>query len=135
MSEPVIVDAGPMVAIVSRCDSNRTWVLEQATHLPFTLLTCEAAVSEACFLLGKKRKPIMDMLRMGRIEIAFSLPENTDQIAASMEKYADVPMSLADACLVRMSEVHEKCKVFTLDSDFKIYKRHGRRAIPLIHPH
>ena len=77
---------------------------------------------------------VFRMMDSGFIHLGFSLQDHTGKVAALMEKYADVPMSLADACLVRMSEIHDNCKVFTLDSDFKIYKRNGRRAIPLIYP-
>ncbi|HNG34544.1 MAG TPA: pilus assembly protein, partial [Blastocatellia bacterium] len=55
-------------------------------------------------------------------------------VSKLLEKYADVPMSFADACLVRMSELYPDSAVFTLDSDFKIYRRNGRQAIPLIFP-
>lgn len=51
-----------------------------------------------------------------------------------MRRYADVPMSLADACLVRMSELSDDASVLTLDSDFRIYRRLGRQAIPLLTP-
>jgi hypothetical protein len=43
-------------------------------------------------------------------------------------------MDLADACLVRMSEMHADCVVWTPDSDFRVYRRHGRQTIPLLAP-
>ncbi len=51
-----------------------------------------------------------------------------------MRRYADTPMSLADACLVRLSELHSECSVFTLDNDFTRYRRHARQLIPLLAP-
>lgn len=51
-----------------------------------------------------------------------------------MRRYRDRPMSLADACLVRLAELHSGAKVFTLDSDFRIYRRHGNKTIPLLMP-
>lgn len=51
-----------------------------------------------------------------------------------MQKYTDVPMSLADACLVRMTEIHPEPMILTTDSDFDIYRRHGRRIVPCVMP-
>ena len=65
----------------------------------------------------------------------FALEEEVTTVAASVERYADVPMSLADACLVRMSELRTDSRVFTLDDDFRLYRRNGRQTIPLITPH
>jgi predicted nucleic acid-binding protein len=55
-------------------------------------------------------------------------------LANLLTKYANVPISLADACLVRMSELHENSVVFTFDRDFKLYRRHGRQVIPTLMP-
>ena len=68
------------------------------------------------------------------IEPVFALNDHVEQIQKLMRKYRDVPMSLADACLVRMSEVYSNGTVFTLDSDFRVYRRNGRQAIPLLSP-
>ncbi len=51
-----------------------------------------------------------------------------------MQRYADQPMSFADACLVRMTELHPDSMLITLDGDFRVYRRHGRQAIPLATP-
>ena len=51
-----------------------------------------------------------------------------------MRRYGDSPMSLADACLVRLSELHSDCQVFTLDAHFRRDRRHGRHVIPLLAP-
>jgi predicted nucleic acid-binding protein len=51
-----------------------------------------------------------------------------------MQRYASVPMSLADACLVRMSEVYENSQIITLDSDFTIYRKQRNQTIPVIMP-
>jgi uncharacterized protein len=50
------------------------------------------------------------------------------------QRTVNVPASSADACLVRMSELHDRCRVFTLDADFHMYRRHGRKVIPLLTP-
>lgn len=101
------------------------------------MLTCEAVISE-CGHLTEQSDPgnqkLLTMLRAGGLRIAFDLENDLAAISALMAKYHDTPMSLADACLVRMSELHDRARVFTLDSDFKRYRRHGRQTIPLIFP-
>ncbi len=70
----------------------------------------------------------------GLVRLDFNLGSHLFSVTALMRKYRDTPMSLADACLIRMSELHSHCRVFTLDSDFQRYRRHGRQTLPLIHP-
>jgi predicted nucleic acid-binding protein len=65
---------------------------------------------------------------------AFDLANDLDRVLKLMQKYADVPMSLADACLVRMSETLENPVVLTTDDDFRIYRRHGRQVVPCLTP-
>ena len=64
----------------------------------------------------------------------FDLETEFESVAVLMRRYAEVPMDLADACLVRMSELQRDCKILTLGSDFKIHRRFGRQVIPLICP-
>jgi uncharacterized protein len=63
-----------------------------------------------------------------------SLDEDIAAVQRLFERYEKVPASLADACRVRRSEQHAHCRVFTLDTDFHIYRRHGRGVIPLLKP-
>lgn len=77
---------------------------------------------------------MLDLLSRGALRIAFRLEDNVDLVARLMGRYASVPMSLADACLVRMAEQHPDSRVLTLDRDFRLYRKHGRHAIPLIMP-
>src|SRR5205807_570724 len=104
-------------------------------ELPKPLYTCESAVSEACYLFrpsAKGRQQVIGLLTAEFIKIDFSLADNVGRIAELMKKYADVPMSLADACLVRMNELAKDSSIFTFDGDFRIYRRRGRERIPLI---
>ncbi|MCK5675613.1 MAG: PIN domain-containing protein [Verrucomicrobia bacterium] len=134
MINPVLVDTGPLVAAISARERNHPWVNEQLQQIKQPMLTCEAVITEACFLLGQKQELVFKLMDAGVLEIGFSLKHDVGSICKLMDKYADVPMSLADACLVRMSEIHDGSKVFTLDGDFKIYRRNGRQTIPLIFP-
>lgn len=101
------------------------------------LLTVEPVLTEVMFLL--KRHPVAQekLLRMvtnRALLIPFRLEEESEAVGHLRAKYRDLPMSLADACLVRLAEMQEHHCVCTLDSDFTIYRKHGRTPIPLITP-
>src|SRR5579885_1089580 len=135
MARKVVVDAGFLVALLSRRDLHHAWALQQASENPPPWLTCEAALSEAHHLLGKPGAPALQLMLSRRAVVsAFNLDENVDPIIALLHKYATVPMSLADACLVRMSETLSDPLILTTDSDFRIYRRHSRQVIPTIVP-
>ena len=101
------------------------------------MLTCEPVLTEAAFLLkreGREADPLFELLERGVIRIALNLQEEGADLRALMHRYRNRPMSLADACLVRLSELHTNAEVFTLDSDFRIYRRHGNKVIPVLMP-
>ncbi|HEX4403689.1 MAG TPA: pilus assembly protein, partial [Polyangia bacterium] len=83
---------------------------------------------------GDGGSPLMALLARQAVRIAFRLDEEHEQVARLMAKYADVPMSLADACLVRMSESNPRARVLTLDSDFRVYRRSNRQVVPVVMP-
>lgn len=66
--------------------------------------------------------------------VNFDFNDDTESVLRLLQKYADVPMSLADACLVRMTETLSDPLVLTTDSDFRIYRRHSRQVIPCVMP-
>ena len=101
------------------------------------LHTCDAVISEACFLLRKTTSGVdrlMEFLERGVTLLDFPLQEELPAVRKLLRRYRDVPMSLADACLVRMSEITEEPMVLTVDSDFTIYRRNGRQVIPVLMP-
>ncbi|MEO7412956.1 MAG: PIN domain-containing protein [Opitutaceae bacterium] len=125
------------MAFINREESRHQWAAEQVKSLEPPFLTCEAVISESMFLLRSARNGVptlMSMMQEDLIRLAFDLDDHLADVARLIAKYHDAPMSLADACLVRMSELHSNCRVFTFDSDFKLYRRHGRQSIPLIYP-
>lgn len=133
----VLIDTGPLVAAMNRRDKHHEWAYSLLARLPPPLLTCEAVLAEACFLLQSVHKgdvALLAMIQRGVLQPEFRLGEHASSIARLMAKYEDVPMSLADACLVRMSELYDDCQVATCDGDFHIYRRNGRRTIPLLAP-
>lgn len=137
MRRQVILDTGPLVALLNRRDRYHAWARDRFAEIEPPLATCEAVAVEACHLLrghpGGERI-VLDVLLRGVVEIDFALSEEIGSVQELRIRYADVPMDLADACLVRMAELSSGSAVLTLDSDFTIYRIHGRRVIPTISP-
>ena len=132
-----LVDTGPLVALFDGSDTHHEWVKQRFDELHPPLHTCEPVITEAVFLMASKGVALdglWALLRLGALRIEFSLPDEFDAVARLMRRYSDIPMDLADACLVRMSELRKDVRVFTLDTDFKFYRQHGRQMIPLIIP-
>lgn len=100
-------------------------------------LTCDAVLSETFFLISRlPRGPerFFDLLDSGLLISSFPLIAEFPSLRRLIAKYRDLPMSLADACLVRMSELCTNSTVFTVDKDFLIYRRNGRQTIPVVMP-
>jgi uncharacterized protein len=131
MARSVLADAGFLVALLSRRDSHQQWAVAiAADHAP-PWRTCEAVLSEAFHLLGAGGAPgLSALLRRRVLFTAFDLDNDVESVLRLLQKYADVPMSLADACLVRMSETLPDPIILTTDSDFRIYRRHSRQIVP-----
>jgi uncharacterized protein len=135
MAASVLVDAGFLVALLSRRDANHRWAAAQSLRLPPPWKTCEAALSEAFHLLGRRGTlSLAALIRRRAVACAFNLSENAEMVLKLIEKYADVPMSLADACLVRMTETLSDPVLLTTDADFRFYRRHSRHTIPNLMP-
>ncbi len=137
MIKPTIADTGVIVGYLSGKDQWHKWTLQQMKNLPTPFLTCEAVITEACYLMRNSPNGKQDVLKLvtdGVLIIDFSLSDEVEKIQSLINKYNDVPMGFADACLVRMSEQIENAVVFTVDSDFLIYRKNGRKQIPLIYP-
>lgn len=77
---------------------------------------------------------LMTLLEKDILRIDFQAGPEVPALRTLMSKYKTVPMSFADACLVRMSELEPRSILITLDSDFTVYRRHRRRRIPMIMP-
>ncbi len=133
----VLADTGPLVAWLNSKDGSHGWAREQFARLRPPLTICEAVLSEVLFLLhqaGGSGEAVPLLVQRGVLHVAPVLNTEAQTIATLMRKYADVPMSLADACLVRLPEVIPQAVVFTPDTDFGIYRRRGRSVIPLLTP-
>lgn len=137
MSRAVIVDTGPLVAMLDRGDQHNAWATHQLHGLREPLLTSEPVITEACHLvrhLPGGREAVIGLLRRGVVSVEFHLQEERDRVAELLRKYSSVPMSLADATLVRLTELRSDCVVFTIDGDFRVYRRNGKQTIPLLVP-
>ena len=133
----VVIDTGPLVALLNRRDSHHRWVREVFDTVEPPLVTCEAVVSEACFLLSPLaggQDAVLELLVKDVLRIDFNMRAELDSLRSLMRKFANVPMSLADACLVRMSELDPHTVIVTLDTDFRVYRRNRRQVIPTIMP-
>jgi predicted nucleic acid-binding protein len=135
--ETLLTDAGPLVALLNHRDEYHVWAREQFKHLTCPLLTCEGAITEASYLLQADGLPpwgVVELVERGIVKIQFDFESNHNRVLSLMKKYADTPMDFVDACLVTMTEAKRDCRLLTLDSDFRIYRRFERQAIPLIIP-
>ncbi len=137
MRRPILLDTRPLVAFLDRRDAYHTWATAQWAEIQPPLLTCEAVLSEACFLLRASAsggQAVMELVRRSIVVVGLHLEDHAAPVAKLVRKYAGVPMSLADACLVRMSECYADSAVMTLDGHFRLYRRHSRLAIPVVMP-
>ena len=135
MARSVLVDAGFLVAMLSRRDSHHKWAVREASQNSPPWYTCEAVLSEAYHLLGERGAPALNAMLSRRALVArFKLDDNVEAVVAFLQKYVSVPMSLADACLVRMSETMADPLILTTDSDFRVYRRHSRQVVPVLCP-
>jgi uncharacterized protein len=133
----VIVDAGPLVALLDAGETDHLWAVEQSTKLPQPIITCDAVLTEAFFLVSRNQmahRHLRHLLRNGKIISDFASHEFLPRILDLMETYRNVPMSFADACLVSMVENNPGSTLFTLDRDFTVYRQQRRRIIPLLAP-
>jgi len=135
--ETVILDTGPLVAYLEAGEQAHAWAAEVFRGIQSPQLTCDAVLTEAYYLLAEHQRGterLHELLARGVVVPVFDSSSHLDSVTGLMRRYADVPMSFADACLVRMTELLPDTRVFTLDSDFRIYRRHGRQAIPVLMP-
>ncbi|HET6401513.1 MAG TPA: PIN domain-containing protein [Candidatus Kapabacteria bacterium] len=138
MSSYQIIDAGPLIALLNPKDSYHSWAKEQFSNTTAALLTCEAVIAEAAHNLSRSHynglKLLIEFANAAPIQIPFSYSQNREEILELVVRYSDVPMSFADACLVRISELYPDAPILTLDADFLIYRRNKNERLPVILP-
>jgi uncharacterized protein len=133
----VILDTSPLVALINNRDTYHEWAKQKWSMIKPPLLTCEAVITESFFLLRNihgGQETIIKFLERKAVIIDFDLEDELTRIQSLLNSYKSVPVSLADACLVRMAELQDSSSVFTLDSDFQIYRKNRHQVIDLIFP-
>ena len=136
MRSGTLLDTGPIVAYLYSRDAYHDWAVEAFSELDLPAITCEPVLTEACFLAERNGQPVWRVVEYSlasRMRIGLQLEAEMEAIRALMQRYQNVPMSLADACLVRLAEM-TGLPICTLDRDFAIYRAHRRREIDLIMP-
>jgi uncharacterized protein len=132
-----IADTGPLVALFDKSERRHAWTVRQVELLDPPMILCEPVLVEVMFLLGKNQDvqdALLELLANDVLRIAFRLDEHLAEVKALRSKYRDLPMSLTDACLVRMAELYEKHSIFTFDSHFAVYRKNGKEPLKLIYP-
>jgi len=133
----VLLDTGLLVTFLASGLRHHDWVCEQWKHFHAPLLTCEPVLTEAAFLLkreGRETDPLFALLDRGIVRVGIKVEDKLADLRALMRRYRDRPMSLADACLVRLAELHPEGVILTFDNDFRIYRRHGNKVIHVLMP-
>jgi predicted nucleic acid-binding protein len=129
-----IADTGFLVAFANRSDRHHSWAVLVADRMTEPFLTCEAVLAEAAFHLRDTRV-VLGMVEDGLVKVAFDVAPHLVHLAALAERYADRSPDLADLCLIRMSELHPKYSVVTVDErDFRVYRKNKREAIRIVCP-
>lgn len=133
----IITDTGPLVALLNRRERHHAWVRDTLDTVEPPIFTCDPVLSEATFLLqgvAGGQDAVLELVSRGIVRSDFRVAAEIEPLRTLMKKFSDVPMSLADACLVRMTELDAQGVVLTFDSDFRIYRRNRRQVVPTISP-
>lgn len=136
-SETWLIDTGPLVALLVRSDSRHDWAVEAAKRAPATVLTCDAVLSEVVFLLrraGHSASPLFGLVEAGFLRSEFAFHSEYRNVRDLIQQYRARPMAFADACLVRMAELRPEACIWTLDDDFRFYRKNRRQTLALVTP-
>lgn len=132
-----LIDTGPLVALLVGDDHQHPWAVERSKEAPATVITCDAVISEASFLLSRGRHSsdgLFALVETGFLRSEFDLHAEYRHLRTLMRRYHERPMSFTDACLVRIAELRPEALIWTLDRDFQIYRKHGRQSLSLVAP-
>lgn len=136
--KPVLLDTGCIVALLDRSERHHEQCVETVTELSAPLVTCEAAIAEACYLLRGLEgasDAVLKNVAGGVFRLPFRLETSVDAVRRLMRRYRSVPMDLADGCLVQMADELDTADILTLDSDFGVYRwRRNRKFHNLLDP-
>lgn len=129
-----IADTGFLVAFVNRTDRHHDWAVGVAERIDPPVLTCEAVLAETAFHL-QNASVVLEMVSEGFVRVALDVAAELSALSALARRFADRQPDLADLCLIRLSELHARHAVLTVDeADFRIYRRNKREGIPVVCP-
>ena len=133
----VLLDTSMVVGLLDRRDAAHAVCVEALELVNRPMVTCEAVVSESCFLLnhipGAPEQVILNLER-GMFQIGFQFSASVNAVRSLMRKYSDVPIDFADACLIQMAEELDTGDILTLDSDFRHYRWRKSKPFNLLIP-
>jgi uncharacterized protein len=132
ITEPVLVDAGPLVALLHKRDAHHEKCVEQSRQLAQTMLTCWPVLTEAAWLLRGVR-PLLQMIESGKLVCLDLDGKAAGKIHRTAEKYSSLRPQLADLALVYLAEREKIDRIFTLDRrDFSVYRQVNGKPFQLL---
>ena len=137
MAATTLVDTGPLIALVDRNQSVHRKCVVALESISAPLLTTWPCLTEAMYFLEgiggwRSQKVLWEFIERHGVELHTPKSNEADRIRALMEKYSDTPMDLADASLVATAENRQLRRVFTLDSDFRVYRASDREPFEVV---
>ncbi|MEX0719718.1 MAG: PIN domain-containing protein [Balneolaceae bacterium] len=135
----ILIDTGPLYAVFDHRDQWHGWSVQQFGCLNPPFVTCEAVVTETIFLLNKigiGTEPLFNLMNRNLLQVEPILNSSSNQrfIQKFISNYKNLPASVADSCLMFLSEHEKDPVIFTLDSDFTIYRMQNGNTVNLIIP-
>lgn len=132
-----IVDAGPLIALLDRDEPDHQACVRVMRSMRSTMVTSWAALAEAMYLLGSQlgwsaQEALWRLVLDKRLMLVHGDDELLRRSFDLMARYRDTPMDLADATLVAIAERLGTRRVFTLDSDFRVYRLNGKHAMEIV---
>ncbi len=132
---PVLLDTGVIVALRDRSERHHSRCVVVIDELDRPLVTCEAVISESCYLLAGlagAREAVIENVEKGIFEIPFQLSRSATAVRSILQKYRDIPASVADACLIHLADELDTGDILTLDRDFELYRWRRNRPFNLL---
>lgn len=131
------MDTGPLSAFLDRNEKNtdlRSWALDTLSSLRWPLYTSEPVLTETAYSLGTAL-PLLELVEAGELIVPVQITDHCTELIRIIQRYDDREVSIADASLVRMTEIWRETTVITTDqTDFSVYRRFGRERIPFLAP-
>jgi len=133
--KPVLLDTGVIVALLDRSERRHEACAEVIRELEAPLITCEAVITESCYLLRNlagAAGAVIDNVAAGIFQVPFQLSREAASVKQVLRKYRDRQIDLADACLIRLADEFGTADILTLDRDFAVYRWGRNKAFRML---